>query len=150
MTEGSPNTPPEVAPPSPEAEHFFASAISRMMRFVLILGGAFTAVAAWRYGWILAIGYAAGALMSYFSFRSLNQAVEKLARRIVDTHHPERGFALVHGFFLRYLLAGAAAYVIFTSSSQAFRGFIFGLCTPVAAMLTEAGFEAYSAVRRGY
>jgi len=150
MTEQVPTPPPGVAAPHPDAEHFFASAIPRMLRFLLILGAAFAAIAAWRFGWILATGYAAGALMSYFSFRSLNQAVQKLASRIVETHRRESGFALVHGFFLRYLLAGAAAYVIFTSSSQAFRGFLFGLCTPVAAMLTEAGFEAYSALRRGY
>ena len=56
----------------------------------------------------------------------------------------------MNGFFLRYVFAGIVAYVIFTSSSQAFRGFLFGLCTPVAAMLMEAGFEAYAAVRRGY
>ena len=49
-----------------------------------------------------------------------------------------------------YLLAGIVAYVIFTSSSRAFRGFLFGLCTPVAALLMEAGFEAYNALRRGY
>jgi len=150
MTEQLPNSPPEVAAPSPEAEHFFASAITRMMRFVLVLGAIFTAIAALRYGWILAVGYAAGALMSYFSFRSLNQAVQSLASRIVDSHRAESGLSLVHGFFLRYLLAGAAAYVIFTSSPQAFKGFMFGLCTPVAAMLTEAGVEAYSALRRGY
>src|SRR5262245_57093450 len=118
MTEPLPTPPPEVAAPNPEAEHFFASAITRMTRFVLILGGAFTAIAAWRFGWIVAVGYAAGAFMSYISFRSLHKAVQGLASRIVDSHRRESGFSLVHGFFLRYLLAGAAAYVIFTSSPQ--------------------------------
>jgi hypothetical protein len=84
------------------------------------------------------------------SFRALNKAVQALASRIVDSQQPEHGFALVSGFFLRYLLAGMVAYVIFTSSAQAFRGFLFGLCTPVAAMLVEAGYEAYAALRRGY
>jgi hypothetical protein len=143
---------PPVDPPasSPAADRFFSSAIPRMLRFLLIFGAAFTAVAAWRFGLVVAVGFAAGSLIAYLSFRSLNNAVQALASRIVDSHRPERGFSLVTGFFLRYLLAGAVAYVIFTSSSQAFRGFLFGLCTPVAAMLTEAGFEAYSALRRGY
>ena len=120
------------------------------MRFVLIFGSAFTIVVAWRFGWISALGFGAGALISYLSFRSLSNAVQALAARIVESHRPERGYSLVTGFFLRYLLAGIVAYVIFTSSPQAFRGFLFGLCTPVAAMLTEAGWEAYSALRRGY
>jgi hypothetical protein len=121
-----------------------------MLRFVLIFGAAFTGVVAWRYGLVIAVGFAAGALISYLSFRSLSKAVQALAARVVEAHQPERGFSLVNGFFLRYLLAGIVAYVIFTSSSQAFRGFLFGLCTPVTAMLVEAGFEAYAALHRGF
>jgi hypothetical protein len=121
-----------------------------MLRFVLVLGAPFRLCAAWRFGWTAALGFAAGALIAYLSFRSLNKAVQSLASRIVDAKQPASGFSLVHGFFLRYLLAGIVAYVIFTSSSQAFRGFLFGLCTPVAAMLMEAAFEVYAALRRGY
>jgi ATP synthase I chain len=142
--------PPEPLPSSPAADNFFSAAIPRMLRFLLILGAAFSAVVAWRFGRVSGIGFAAGALIAYLSFRSLSKAVQTLAARIVETHQPQHGFSLVHGFFLRYLLAGIVAYVIFTSSSQAFRGFLFGLCTPVAAMVMEAGLEAYAAVRRGY
>jgi hypothetical protein len=138
-------------PPSlPAADRFFSAAIPRMLRFLVILGAAFTAFVGWRFGPVTGIGFAAGAFIAYLSFRSLNKAVLALTARIVETHQPERGFALVNGFFLRYALAGMVAYVIFTSSSQAFRGFLFGLCTPVAALLMEAGFEAYAALRRGY
>jgi len=146
--------PADSGQPMPEGEgrgeSFFAAAIPRMMRSVLLLGAILTVIAGWRFGRAAALGFAAGAIMAYFSFRSLYRAVEGLASRIVDAKRPERGFSLVHGFFLRYLLAGGVAYVIFTGSSQAFRGFLFGLCTPVGAMLVEAGFEAYVALRRGY
>jgi len=141
-------------PASPESttpsDRFFSAAIPRMLRFVLILGAVLALCTAWRVGWITGLGFAAGAFVAYLSFRSLNKAVQSLASRIVDAKQPASGFSLVNGFFLRYLLAGIVAYVIFTSSSQAFRGFLFGLCTPVAAMLMEAGFEAYAALRRGY
>ena len=119
-----------------------------MLRLLLVLGAIFTLLTAWRFGLIVGLGFAAGTVIAYLSFRSLNKAVQSLASRIVDAKQPEHGFSLVHGFFLRYLLAGIVAYVIFTSSSRAFRGFLFGLCTPVAAMLVEAGFEAYAALRR--
>jgi ATP synthase I subunit len=142
-------TPPPTEPSTP-ADRFFSAAIPRMLRFLLILGAVFTLFTAWHFGLIIALGFAAGAVIAYLSFRSLNQAVQSLASRIVDSKQPDRGLSLVNGFFLRYLLAGAVAYVIFTSSSQAFRGFLFGLCTPAAAMLVEAGFEAYAALRRGY
>jgi hypothetical protein len=138
-----------VVPETP-AERFFSAAIPRMLRFLAVLGVVLSLVTAWRFGIICALGFAAGAFVSYLSFRSLSKAVLSLASRIVDGKQPAAGFSLVNGFFLRYLLAGIVAYVIFTSSSQAFRGFLFGLCTPVAAMLMEAGFEAYAALRRGY
>jgi hypothetical protein len=143
---------PILPPASAEtpAERFFSAAIPRMLRFLAILGVFFSLVTAWRFGVICALGFAAGAFVSYLSFRSLNKAVLSLASRIVDGKQPASSFSLVNGFFLRYLLAGIVAYVIFTSSSQAFRGFLFGLCTPVAAMLMEAGYEAYAALRRGY
>jgi hypothetical protein len=147
-------TPSLPTPPSPEAptaaDRFFSAAIPRMLRFLVILGAVFALFVAWRFGLITGLGFAAGALIAYLSFRSLNKAVQSLASRIVDAKVPDHGLSLVSGFFLRYLLAGIVAYVIFTSSSQAFRGFLFGLCTPVAAMLMEAGFEAYAALRRGY
>ncbi len=137
-------------PTETPADRFFSAAIPRMLRFILVLGAIFTPYAAWRSGLPTALGFAAGAIIAYLSFRSLNKAVQSLAARIVDAKQPASGFSLVHGFFLRYILAGIVAYVIFTSSPQAFRGFLFGLCTPVAAMLMEAGFEAYAALRRGY
>jgi ATP synthase I subunit len=146
----APPSPADPPPSSPAADRFFAAAIPRMLRLVLVLGAVFTAAAAWRFGRITAVGFAAGAFIAYLSFRSLNKAVHALAARVIQSQRPESGFALVNGFFLRYLLAGIVAYVIFTSSSQAFRGFLFGLCTPVGAMLAEAAFEAYSALRRGY
>jgi hypothetical protein len=135
---------------STAANHFFSGAIPRMLRSLLIFGAAFALVTAWRFGLKPGLGFAAGSAIAYLSFRSLNKAVQSLASRIVDAKQPGHGFSLVSGFFLRYLLAGIVAYVIFTSSYQAFRGFLFGLCTPVAAMLMEAGFEAYTALRRGY
>jgi len=142
--------PPDPTEDQTPADRFFAAAIPRMLRFEIILGLLFVPTAAWRFGPATALGVAAGAIVAYLSFRSLNKAVQSLAARIVESNRPEGGFSLVNGFFLRYLLAGVVAYVIFTSSSRAFRGFLFGLCTPVAALLMEAGFEAYAALRRGY
>jgi len=146
-----PEVPAPAAPTmSASAERFFASAISRMLRFVLVFGAALTVVAAWRWGRVVAFGFGLGAAVSYLNFRSLNRSVQALAARVVESQRPEGGTSIVAGFVLRYLLAGMVAYVIFTSSSTAFRGFLFGLCTPVAGMLTEAVVEAYCALRRGY
>ena len=72
--------PVETPEASPAADRFFSAAIPRMLRFVLILGAALTVAVAWRFGMVMAIGFAAGSFIAYLSFRSLNRAVQALAR----------------------------------------------------------------------
>ncbi len=109
---------------------------------VLLLGPAF-----WRYGWVGAIGFAAGRAVSCINFRALQRSVEALADRIVNRQSQEKGGRIVLRFLVRYGLVAAVAYAIFKGSALAFRGFLWGLCLPVAAMMIEAGFEAYVAFR---
>jgi ATP synthase I chain len=110
---------------------------------VLLLGPAF-----WVYRWAGAIGFAFGAAVSYVNFRSLTRGVEGLADRIVNRNSREKGGRIVFRFVVRYGLVGAAAYAIFKGSALAFRGFLWGLCVPVAALMVEAAWEAYTAFRR--
>jgi hypothetical protein len=110
---------------------------------VLLLGPAF-----WFYAWAGAIGFAFGAAVSYFNFRSLKLGVEGLADRIVNRNSREKGGRIVLRFLVRYGLVGAVAYAIFKSSSLAFRGFLWGLCVPVAALMAEAAWAGYTAFRR--
>jgi hypothetical protein len=51
-------------------------------------------------------------------------------------------------FLVRYGLVAIAAHAIFKGSALAFRGFLWGLCLPVAAMMAEAVVEAWVALRR--
>jgi hypothetical protein len=110
---------------------------------VLLLGPAF-----WFYRWAGAIGFAFGAAVSYVNFRSLKMGVEGLADRIVNRSSREKGGKIVLRFLVRYGLVGAVAYAIFKSSSLAFRGFLWGLCVPVAALMAEAAWAGYTAFRR--
>jgi hypothetical protein len=142
--------PPDHRAIKDQADSFFSGAIRRILRFLLIVGSTFTLAGLWRFGLLTGLGFGAGALTAYLSFQSLGRAVEALAKRVAETNRPSQGPLLAVRFTFRYVLAGLVAYVIFTSSSLAFRGFLFGLCTPVAAMLMEAGCEAYVALRRGY
>jgi hypothetical protein len=126
----------------------YARALPRMLRVMPAVSIPLLIPAYWSYSWFGAVGFAAGAGISYFNFRSLAQGVEGLADRIVNRHSQEKGGRIVLRFLVRYGLVGAAAYAIFTSSALAFRGFLWGLCVPVAAMMIEAGFEVYAAFRR--
>jgi ATP synthase I chain len=129
-------------------ESFYARAIPRMLRIMLAASVVLLAPAFWFYGWVGAFGFAAGAAISCINFLALARGVEGLAERIVNQHSQEKGRKIVLRFIARYGLVAAAAYAIFKSSALAFRGFLGGLCLPVAAMMVEAGIEAYVAFRR--
>jgi hypothetical protein len=129
-------------------ESIYARAIPRMLRIMLVVSLLLLAPVFWFYGWTGAVGFVAGSAVSYVNFRALARGVEGLADRVVNRQSKEKGRVIVLRFLVRYGLVGAVAYVIFTGSALAFRGFLCGLCLPVAAMMVEAAFEAYVAFRR--
>jgi ATP synthase I chain len=129
-------------------ELFYERAIPRMLRIMLVASVLLLAPAFWLYGWAGAIGFAAGAAVSYINFLALARGVEGLGERIVNQHSQEKGRKIVLRFIARYGLVAAAAYAIFKSSALAFRGFLWGLCLLVLAMMIEAAVEAYVAIRR--
>ena len=127
---------------------FNERALSRMFRTLVAVSAVLLLPAFWRYGWVGAIGFAAGAAISCINFRALQRSVEALADRIVNRQSQEKGGRIVLRFLLRYGLVGAVAYAIFKGSSLAFHGFLWGLCLPVAAMMIEAVLEVYAALRQ--
>jgi hypothetical protein len=129
-------------------DSFHERAIPRMRRTMLFAGVLLLGPVYWFYGWAGALGVAAGSAVSYINFRALVQGVESLGERIVNQQSKERGWTIVLRFLVRYGLVGVAAYAIFKGSVLAFRGFLWGLCLPVAAMMAEAGVEAWMAFRR--
>jgi ATP synthase I chain len=142
--------PPQPPAASAEAERFYSGAIRRILRILAVLAIALIAPVWLAYGLATVLGFVAGAGSSWLNFHSLARGVEGLADRIVNAHSRERGSMVVARFLLRYLLVGIVAYAIFKGSFLAFRGFLAGICLPVAAMLSEAVYEAYAAFRRGY
>ncbi len=122
--------------------------IPRVLRNILVAGALLLGPAFWFYGWAGSLGFAFGVAISYLNFRSLKMGVEGLADRIVNQNSREKGGLIVFRFVLRYGLVAAAAYAIFVNSAAAFRGFLWGLCTPVAALMAEAVWAGYTAFRR--
>jgi|SRR5450631_4240597 hypothetical protein len=122
--------------------------IPRVLRNMLVVSVLLLGPVFWFYRWSGTIGFAFGAAVSYVNFRSLTRGVEGLADRIVNRNSREKGGWILLRFAVRYGLVGAAAYAIFKGSSLAFRGFLWGLCVPVAALMVEAVWEGYAAFRR--
>jgi len=138
----------QLSPADLRLQAFNERALARIFRTLLVVSVLLIGPAFWRYGWLGAIGFAAGAAVSCLNFRALQTSVEALADRIVNRQSREKGGRIVARFLVRYGLVAVAAYAIFKGSALAFRGFLWGLCLPVVAMMIEAALEAFAAFGR--
>ncbi len=140
---------PAGSEPSFQALAFYSGALGRIRRNMLVLGPA-AAVGVWAgLGWRFGLGFLIGCAIAYLNFHWLKKAVVALADRITYTGRSVSSSGIVSRFLLRYLLIALAAYVIFRVSIASLYGLLAGLFLPVGAILCEAAYEAYVALRRG-
>lgn len=133
---------------SPQAEAFYANAYKRILKFMAVIP-AIAVPAIWiEYGRATAFGFIAGCLIALFNFYWLKRTVAFLADTVISTGRKQSGAGVVAGFFLRYFLIAAAAYAILRGSAASVYGLFGGLFLPVGAILIEAAYETYGALRR--
>lgn len=154
-TEGEQELPQEELPgpppdPNSPAERFYGAAISRIVRGILVLGIVGSVVALAGYGIRMGVSFFLGAVLAYWNFRTLTSNVNSLGERIVVGHSREKGSVIIVRFISRVLLVGMAGYAIFLSWPGSLPGFLAGVCMSVPALLFEAGYECFSAFRRGF
>jgi hypothetical protein len=137
--------------PASEAasEAFFAGALPRIQRMMLVTGSLLTLGGWFRYGWRIAVGLACGCAIAYVNFVWLKRVVTAFADRVTATQTQQSSGGIVARFLLRYLLMAGAAYAIFTVSRASLYGLLAGLFLPVVAIACEAAYEVYAALRRG-
>jgi len=141
------SNPADTATRVPEDE-FYSGAAARIPWFMAGLGLALSVVAWWRYGHSSALGFLAGSIIAFLNFHWLKSGVSGLADRATNSGKAQSGKGIVARFLLRYVLMGAAAYVILTSFPASLRGLFAGLFLPVGAIACEATYETYVAVTR--
>ena len=128
-------------------EGFYASALQRIRNFMIVLAPTLSLIALWRFGYKAAVGFLLGSIISYLNFQWLKSGVSGLADRVTNAGKPLSGKGIVARFLLRYVLLGLAAYAILTSFPASLRGLFAGLSLPVGAIVCEAGYELYVAIR---
>jgi hypothetical protein len=134
--------------PSLSANVFYSGALRRIALLISIFSGVGILVAAILGGFVLAKGFATGALVSAVNLYLLKRSASALGDRIVNQQSSEKGGIIVAGFVFRYVLIGITGYVIFKGSVQGLYGFMAGLFLPIAAAGCEAAYELYVALRR--
>ena len=128
---------------------FYAGAMERIRKFMLALAVLLTMATTLKFGRWAALGFLLGCLIAYLNFQWLKNGVSGLADRVTNTGKPQSGKGIVARFLLRYVLLGAAAYVILTSFPASLRGLFAGLFLPVGAIACEAAYEVFAALTRG-
>jgi hypothetical protein len=131
------------------SEVFYAGALHRIPRYMIVLAIALTAAAWFRYGLRIALGFFFGCAIAYLNFYWLDRVVNALADRATESGQKQSGGGVVFRFLFRYFLMAVVAYVIFTVSPASLYGLFAGLFLPVGAIACEAAYEVYAALRRG-
>ncbi len=141
---------PEAQTPEATAsEAFYAGALRRIQRAMLILGIVGSGMAWFYFGWKLALSFAAGACIACPNFHSLERIVDALAERTVQSGNIQSGRVVVVRFLVRYFLMAAVGYAILSASPVSLYGLFAGLFLPVAGIFCEAAYELYAALLRG-
>ena len=125
---------------------FHGHALDRIRRFMIVLGIAALITAQAFFGWRIALGFALGGSIAYLNFHWLKKVVAGLADLTIQSGAPASSRGVVHRFILRYFLMAFVAFAILTVSRESLYGLFAGLFLPVAAILCEAGYEAYKVV----
>ncbi len=131
------------------SDDFYARALPRIRRFMVGLATPVAVFVLLRFGWKIGLGFVVGCVIAYVNFYWLKRTVNGLADQLTTTGKRPSGAGIVLRFVGRYLLMALAAYVIFTFSRASLYGLLAGLFLPVAAILCEAGYELYAALRWG-
>ena len=140
---------PDPSLPDPKSEVFYAGALRRISRLMLVLACALGIACWWRFGWRVALGFACGCAVAYVNFHWLKRVVTALADRAVESGQAQSNSGMVLRFLLRYVLMALGAYVIFTVPPASLYGLFAGLFLPVAAIACEAAYEGWVALARG-
>jgi ATP synthase I chain len=145
--EGDPEDGFQSAPVDPKVEQFLGGATGRIRHGMLVLGVFGTVISGLVWDWRIATGVLLGCVVSYVNFQWLERALNALTERITVAGSKVSSTGTVFRFLLRYVFIGVGAYVIFKGSAASLYGFLGGLSLTVAAILCEAAYEAYAALR---
>src|SRR3954447_24626434 len=116
---------------------------------MVVVGAVASVAAAVRFGWSVGAGVAVGCLLAGINFLWLKRAITAFAGRLAAPQAADSAKGSATRFAARYGLIAVVAYVIFKSSIVSLSGVLVGLFLPVAAILAEAMYETYVALRRG-
>lgn len=133
-----------------EGEAFSANTFRRIFVTMIVLLVAGAPVLWAKFGGGMALSFAIGGGISLINFYWLKRTLAALVEAVAVAGKKRSSAGIVLRFVFRYLLIALAAYAIFKSSAMSMVGLCAGLSLPVGAVLIEAAYAIYGALRRGF
>jgi len=133
-----------------EAGAFAAKTFRRIFMTMMVLLAGGTPVLWAKYGRGMALSFVLGGAISLVNFYWLKRTLAALVEAVAVAGKKRSSAGIIMRFVLRYVLIAVAAYVIFKSSEMSMVGLCAGLSLPVGAVLIEAAYAIYGALRRGF
>lgn len=134
----------------PEAEAFSRNTFRRLFLTMIILLVVAAPVLWAKYGRGMGLSFLLGGGISLVNFYWLKRSLAALVDAVALRGEKRSSAGVVLRFLLRYILIAVAAYAIFKSSELSMYGLCAGLSLPVGAVLIEAAYAMYGALRRGF
>jgi hypothetical protein len=133
-----------------EAAAFAANTFRRIFLAMVVLLLAGVPVLWTKYGGGMALSFVIGGGISLINFFWLKRTLAALVEAVAVAGKKRSSAGVLLRFVLRYVLIAVAAYAIFKSSEMSMVGLCAGLSLPVGAVLIEAAYAIYGALRRGF
>lgn len=134
---------------SSEAEAFAANTYRRLFLVMVVLLVVATPVLWVEYGRGMGFSFILGGGIALINFHWLKRSLTALVDAVAIAGKKRSPAGIILRFVLRYVLIGVALYAIFKSSAMSLYGLCAGLSLPVGAVLIEAAYAIYGALRRG-
>jgi F0F1-type ATP synthase assembly protein I len=133
-----------------EAEAFAANTYRRIFLVMVVLLVIAAPVLWVEYGRGMAFSFILGGVIALINFHWLKRSLTAMVDAVAVAGKKRSPAGIILRFVLRYVLIGVALYAIFKSSAMSLYGLCAGLSLPVGAVLIEAAYAIYGALRRGF
>ena len=133
-----------------DSQRIADTAHHRVRRCFIAIAMLADAVLLARRRWPAAAGFGIGAVVAFWGMLYLHKTTEDFAAQAAGETAASIGKRITPRMLLRYVVIAVIAYGIFVGSRPAFAGYLGGLFVPVAAMMCEAAYEGWLALRGKY
>jgi hypothetical protein len=135
--------------PDQKAEDFADGVYSRVVWAMVVLAFLAAPLVWIRLGQIATLAFIGGSAIALLNFYWLKRTIQDLIDRTVSSGRKPASFGVLLRFLFRYVLIAIGLYVIFKGSATSAYGLIGGLSLPVGAVIMEAVYQTFRALRHG-